>query len=322
MPTRATSRILLKLENLQPSGSFKSRGLGNLILSHVAEHQRSGTDKLLHFFSSSGGNAGLAAVTAARALGYDVSVIVPTSTEPLMVEKIRAAGATDVVQKGASWYHADQYLREVVLPAMKEKGEDPIYIPPFNHPAIWQGVGTMIEEIQRQMPDDARPDAIVCSVGGGGLFCGVMHGLDGVGWSDVPVLAIETVGADSLSQSLKAGELVTLPQITSIALSLGAVKVAPRALEQAQRSNVQSLVLSDAEAAMGTCRFADDERILVEAACGVSIAPCYNGLLEQVCPGLRPESQVVVIVCGGTRITPELVSEYRNTYGLHQTPGA
>lgn len=59
-----------------------------------------------------------------------------------------------------------------------------------------------------------KPGAIILSVGGGGLFCGVVEGLKKVGWRDVPIIAMETKGADSLSEAVKAGRLVTLPDIT------------------------------------------------------------------------------------------------------------
>lgn len=67
----------------------------------------------------------------------------------------------------------------------------------------------MVPEIKAQMPREEVPDAIVCSVGGGGLFSGIMQGVEGIGWQ-TKVLAVETVGADSLSQAVEKGELVKL----------------------------------------------------------------------------------------------------------------
>ena len=312
----AKCRIFLKLELLQPSGSFKSRGIGNLMLQHFkhASYQKS-RSKPLHFYSSSGGNAGLACVTAARSLGAKASVVVPMSTKPSMIAKLRAAGATDVIQHGESWFFADAYLRNHVLKDVREKGEeDGVYVPPFDDKSIWEGISTMVEEIQRQLSDGGTPDAIVLSVGGGGLFSGVMLGLDKVGWDHVPVLAVETKGADSLNQAVDAGRLVTLPAITSIAKSLGAIRVAEQALDYAQRPNVRNVVLEDAEAVMGVCRLADDERMLVEPACGVCIAVCHEARLRELVKGLRPESRVVVVVCGGCDVTVEMVASWRQEY--------
>jgi len=70
----------------------------------------------------------------------------------------------------------------------------------------------MIKEVAEDL--DGRPDLVVCSVGGGGLFAGIVQGMKKAGWDDVPVLAMETVGADCFNQTIKKGELVTLPDIT------------------------------------------------------------------------------------------------------------
>lgn len=69
----------------------------------------------IHFFASSGGNAGLACVHAARALGYPATIVVPMTTTPLMIAKLKTAGAHEVVQIGASWADADRFMREELL---------------------------------------------------------------------------------------------------------------------------------------------------------------------------------------------------------------
>jgi len=70
-----------------------------------------------------------------------------------------------------------------------------------------------------------KPDAIVTVCGGGGLAMGILQGLEDVGWESVRVLVAETAGAESLNASLRAGRLVTLPKISSVARSLGALTV-------------------------------------------------------------------------------------------------
>lgn len=222
-----------------------------------------------------------------------------------MVAMIKTAGATEVIQHGESWAEADQFLRDEVL----AKDEHGIYVPPFDHTDVWDGAATIIEEI------DERPDAVVCSVGGGGLFCGLQLGLERRGWGDVSLLALETEGADSLATSLKQGELVTLKEISSIAKTLGAKRVARRTFELAQRRNVTSVVLSDAEAAMGCWRLADDERLIVEPACGVNVALCYDGRLKKLLPHLTENSKVVVVVCGGSGVRLDDLCRLRKEYG-------
>ncbi|MBE7181768.1 MAG: pyridoxal-phosphate dependent enzyme [Terriglobus roseus] len=315
----AGCRIFLKLENIQPSTSFKSRGIGNLIRRAI---ESAPAGQPMHFFCSSGGNAGLAAVTAAVSLGYPCTVVMPTTTEASMVTKLKAAGAHDVISYGASWQFADAHMREVIMADARAQGIEAVYVPPFDDPRIWEGAESLAEEMQEQFPEaDGQPDAVVCSVGGGGLFIGLMQGLEKVGWGkDTQVLAVETDGAQSLHYSLEKGELSTLPAITSLATSLGAIRVAPRAFELAHQHQddglVRSLVLSDAEACMGCWCFADDERILVEPACGVSVALAYEPeRLRKAIPNFGPQSKVVIIVCGGARTSLDTLIGYREKFG-------
>lgn len=287
-------------------------GIGNLILRTLQTHP---TPHLTHFYSSSGGNAGLAAVTAAVSLGRPATVIVPLTTPAFMIAKILTAGATQVLQRGVSWQEADTYLRDELLTKDPVNG---VYVPPFDHPEIWAGNSTMIDEIEDQLPGGGRPDAVIGSVGGGGLFCGIMHGLVKKNWADtVSVLAMETQGAESLAKSLEKGSLITLPTITSIAKSLGATRVASEAFCLARDfPRVKSIVLTDAEAAMGCWRLADDERLLVEPACGVSVATCYDGRLNSsLVPGLNKDSKVVVVICGGSNVSLEMLVEWKARYG-------
>ncbi|CEN60032.1 Putative L-serine dehydratase [Aspergillus calidoustus] len=320
----AGCRVFLKLELLQPSGSFKSRGIGNLISNALQDPANAG--KQLHCYSSSGGNAGLAAVYAARDLDCPCSVIVPHSTKPMMIQKLRDAGATDVIQHGDSWFQADTYLRKTFIENQDDWAETrSVYVPPFDHPDIWQGAATMVDEIERQMPareEGGFPaDVVVCSVGGGGLFNGVVEGLgrhmqsrqDG---EKVRVLAVETKGADSLALAIKSGGLKSLPAITSLATSLGALQVAPQTLKNAQSPpagvEVSSVVGSDAEAARGSIRLADALRLQAELACGISVEVGSSAArLKEFVPELTPETRVVVIVCGGSNITAEMLAQYR-----------
>jgi len=239
-----------------------------------------------------------------------------------MVEKLKTLGA-DVVQHGLHWSEADQYLRKELL----AKDEYGVYVPPFDHEDIWEGNGTIIDEVEMQMQmHDKDYDAIVCSVGGGGLFAGIMSGLQRNGRlqsgsrKQTKVLAMETQGAHSLSYSLQNKELSRLPAITSIATSLGATQVARKAFEWGQRPEVTSCVFSDAEAAMACVNFADDERIVVESACGVSIAPAYNDTLHTLLfPDLSDAEfanlNIVIVVCGGSNVTLKILEGYKEKYG-------
>ncbi len=271
--------------------------------------------KPIHFYCSSGGNAGLACANAAIALNKPATIVVPVTTSALMVGKLKILGA-NVHQHGASWLEADTYLHSEFL----DRDLNGVYVPPFDHEDIWEGAATLVEEIDQEIGDY---DAIVCNVGGGGLFAGIMEGLarrKQFRRKTVRVLAVETKGADSLTQSIEKGEHITLPEITSIATSLGARRVAKQAYMWAQKEEVTCLALSDAEAAIGSVRFADDERFLVEVACGVSIATVYDGHLRRVLgKGMSDEEwkrqRIVVVVCGGNNVTLGILEGYREKYG-------
>ncbi|ETS76690.1 hypothetical protein PFICI_12077 [Pestalotiopsis fici W106-1] len=325
IPSTAMSRaagcnIFLKLENLQPSSSFKQRGVGNMMLRATKANPGGN----VHFYCSSGGNAGLACATAATALGKPCTIVVPVLISDFMMNKLKLLGA-DVVRTGAHWAEADAYLRNVLLAA------DPtgVYVPPFDHPHLWEGAATIVEELVPQLAalgvGPQGPDGIVCNCGGGGLLSGIMDGVEQQSsqhWGKKPeVLVVETVGAESLHASVQAGELVTLPAITSIATSLGAPTVSKQAFEWSKKDHLTSIVVTDAEAVMGSVKLVNDALLLVEAACGATIAPVYNGELRKwLGKGLSDEEwsrkNVVLIVCGGANISLEILRGYQEKYGV------
>ena len=279
--------VWLKLENLQPSGSFKLRGVAVLCQHEVAAGARG-------FVSSSGGNAGIAVAYVGRKLSIPVRVVVPESTTAQARKLILAQGAQLTVH-GASWYEANAYA-EASLAA------DEAFIHPFDHPLLWQGHSTMIDEVAQQ---GIKPGAVVLSGGGGGLLSGAVAGMQRLGWSDVPVLAMETRGAESFAAALVAGEVVRLPGITSIASSLGARQVCDQALLSAQRHPVISDVISDAVAVGGCESLLREHRILVEPACGAAVAAVTE---PSTC--LADVESVLIIVCGGVTMTAENLLEH------------
>lgn len=273
-----------------------------------------------HFYSSSGGNAGLACVVAAQTLRAAATVVVPLSTSAYMMGKIEDAGAIDVIQIGASWAEADAHLRDVIMPEAESRGENAVYVHPFDEEEIWEGHSALITEIEEQMHGFDEPaDVVVCSVGGGGLINGIMLGLKRMGMSKTEIVAVETNGADAFAQSLAKGELVTLPAITSIATTLGARRVSSKTLELANRWNpLHSMVLEDRQAVEGCAYLAETHRFLVEAACGVCIGACmtdeFRKLSKTIADRERRKPNVVIIVCGGSNMNSETLESYKKEY--------
>jgi L-serine/L-threonine ammonia-lyase len=276
-----TKKIYYKMEALQPSASFKLRGVG-LLCQNLAEK---GARK---FVIASGGNAGLAVAYSAFALGLQSHVIVPESSSDAMKLKIKELGAKLTV-KGTSWAESHEYALLI------SEETDCAYVHPFDHPILWEGHSTIVEELAKTIE---TPDYIILSVGGGGLFCGVMLGLEKVGWNNTKVICAETEGAASLAKSLAAGHQITLESIDSIAGSLGAKRVADKAWEMAQSENVIPYLCND-EAAMLACRdFLVEYRIVTEAACGAALSVLNSDLIADA-------KTVVFIVCGGAAMSAE-----------------
>lgn len=278
--------VFAKIDALQPCGSFKIRGIGLL----CEEEAQAGARR---FISSSGGNGGIAVAYAGRMLKIPVVVVVPKSTTTRAKDIIRAENA-EVITHGASWQEAN----ELALSMVKEREA---FIHPFDHPRIWSGHATVIDEI---VQSGIKPDGVIVSVGGGGLLCGVVEGLRRNGLQSVPVIAVETLGADSLYQSIQAGTRIELPSITSIATSLGAKKVAERAFAYTKEHDIRGVVVSDAQAVHACVRFMDDHRVVVEPSCGAALAVAYDKH-----PVLQNLKQVAVIACGGVTMSVEQLRE-------------
>ncbi len=287
LSVHAGRSVWLKLDALQPPGSFKIRGIGFACQEYV----RRGAKRLI---SSSGGNAGIAVAYAGRHLSVPVLIVVPETTSERAKALIRQEGA-EVVVHGASWQEANDL-------AMSTVGKSDVLVHPFDDPLVWQGHSTLIDEVARS---GVRPDAVVVSVGGGGLLCGLVEGMRQNGWSDLPVIAVETEGADSLAQSVRAGHRVELPAITSLAITLGAKKICERAFDCTRDHPLRSLVVSDRAAVSACQRFLDDHRIVVEPACGASLAAVYDRA-----PELEDFESVLVVVCGGATTTLEQLREW------------
>lgn len=252
-----------------------------------------------------GGNAGIAAAYSAQKLGIPVTIVLPESTSKQVVRRLKGEGA-EVQLTGKVWDEANVRAQELAT------RDGWVNVSPFDHPLIWEGNASLVRELKESLR--TPPGAVVLAVGGGGLLAGVVAGLLEVGWQHVPIVAMETRGAHSFNAALLAGRLVTLPDITSVARSLGAKTVAARTLECAKECEVLSEVVEDREAVRAVQRFLDDERMLVEPACGAALAAVYSGILGrlQTEGRLSPAlDSVVVIVCGGNNISSQQLQELK-----------
>ncbi|KAK9455797.1 tryptophan synthase beta subunit-like PLP-dependent enzyme [Dipodascopsis uninucleata] len=304
--------VLLKLELLQPSGSFKSRGLGNLVEKTY--------EPGIHYFSSSGGNAGLAAACAAQRLGCQCTVVVPESVAPHVAAMLTNRYKASVVLHGKQWKEADDHVKKL----MKDYPLKAQYCAPFDDPLIWEGNSTIVDEIVSQLDeqgyDRSKLAAVSCSVGGGGLFNGIVMGLRrhyGDASSTPVAVTVETDGTSSLAQSVAEQKLVTLSKIESIASSLGASRVATQTFENAMSYPTLPVVVSDVDACRACLALLNDHKLFVEYACGASLAPWYGGL-ESLKESLKltSDSIVVIVVCGGSTVTLDSMINYKQKMGI------
>jgi len=302
------TRVLLKMDSLQPSGSFKIRGVGNTCSKKVHLH---GCKKLL---IASGGNAGVATAYSGMKLGVETTIVIPSTTPVFMRVLLESFGAT-VVLHGNTFDDANELAMK-----MAAENKEYSYVHPYDDPDVWEGHTSIIQEIfEHSLMKNQKPAAIVTVCGGGGLVCGIIHGLRKVGWSDVPLVVSETEGANSLSEALKAGKLVTLPAMTSIAKTLGAKTVCQEVFDLSQQHPVKSVVVSDKLAVDACIKFADDHRTLVEAACGAGLACVYqklDPLMNILEDSNLKEKIVIVIVCGGNNASLKTIEEWKQQFSL------
>lgn len=280
--------LWLKMDALQPSGSFKIRGIGHAC-QHYAQQGKT------RFVSSSGGNAGIAVAYAGRRLNIPVLVVVPETTSEHARRLIQREKA-ELIVVGKNWNEANDHAQALLQ-------ESDAFIHPFDDPLLWEGHASLITEVAAQ---GIHPDAVLLAVGGGGLLSGVAQGMHEQGWDDTPIIAVETQGTASLGESVRQRRHVTLDAVQGVATSLAARRVCDQAYALSQSRPLQCVQVSDAQAVSACLRFLSDHRVLVEPACGAALAALY---LDH--EALTPYQNILVVVCGGTTATLEQLVQWR-----------
>lgn len=285
------AEVYLKLECLQPGNSFKIRGASNALLSQ---------DPLPHqVITASGGNHGLGVAFACHRAGVPCKVVLPTSTSDYRAKLLQEIGA-EVQLYGDAWDDANRYALELA------NSPNILYIHPFADREVILGQGTIALELMEQLPEF---DMLVASVGGGGLLTGISLALEQLGYQG-EIVAVETIGAESMHKSLAAGEIVELDAITSIAKTLGARKTEPFIFESLKRLVTHSLIVDDKDAVRSLLDFLDNEKILVEPATSCIIAAAFQN------PEIFKNKKVVFIVCG-SNVSMEEVENWKEEFKLN-----
>ncbi|RCK57677.1 Catabolic L-serine/threonine dehydratase [Candida viswanathii] len=309
LPTKPPCRVFFKNELEQPSGSFKLRGMGHLVGVSIDNAKKLGKQNV-EIFSSSGGNAGLAAAYASKHFGLKCTVVLPEISKPTVIEKLKSLGA-EVVVHGKHWGQADNYLTDVVI---KQVGESvyPVYCHPFEDPLLWEGHSKIITEIldANQLPNFDKVKGVICSVGGGGLYNGVVEGLKD--YPDIPVLAVETKQAPTFHVAVKEGQVVHLKEVKTLATSLASPYISSKSLTNYTDHKTFLAEIDDLDAVRGTVDLYGAFGYMVEPACGASVAPFFHrqDLLKNF-GDLQPDDIIIVVVCGGSGVNKEIIDGYR-----------
>jgi threonine dehydratase len=285
------AQVLLKLENFQPTHSFKVRGALNAILALPEEKRRQGV------ITASGGNHGLGIALACYKLGISAKIFLPVKTPQVKIEAISALNA-EIVLAGQAWDEANQLAQETA------KAENRSYIHPFNDPLVMAGQATIVTELLDQV---GKVDLIVASIGGGGLISGIISAVKHYS-PETRVAGVETRGAHSMYLSVQAGEITSLDSITSIAESLGAKKTEPAPFEIVSQNIDEVVVVDDQAAVHSLLELLQHEKMLVEPATSCSLAAIDQQLIKT-----NSGEKIAVVMCGAN-VSLEKVLEWAQKY--------
>jgi threonine dehydratase len=254
--------VVLKLEHLQRSGSFKIRGALNALLSAEPPER---------VVTASGGNHGLGVATAAAILGVPAIVYVPRGVPESKAGRIEATGAKLI-------RHGETYA-EAAAAARVEPGR---YVHAYDDPAVVAGQGTATAEIVADCPD---VDAVVVAAGGGGLAAGTALAAGGR-----TVVTVEPTGCRAVHAALEAGAPVDV-EIDSVASSaLGATRIGAVPFAVLRAAGAVPSLVTDAEIISAQERLWEEFRLRVEPAAAAPFAAWLAGLV----PGELP----CLVLCG------------------------
>ncbi len=269
------TNIFFKLENFQKTGSFKPRGALNKTLKLNKEK------KLKGIIAASGGNHAQGVAYAAQKLGLQSTLVMFHGVPDCKINACKSYGA-DVVIHGTEFQEAFEH--SFILGT--ELGYD--YVHPFNDVDIVAGQGTLALEIYKDLPE---VDTIICSIGGGGLVSGIASTIKQLK-KDVKVFGVETIGADSMYQSFKKGQIVGLPKITSFAEGLSACKVGDITFNLTKEYVDDIFTISDEKTKEAILLLLERQKLLVEPSAACTVA----ALLERNIPVGK---NTVVVLSGG-----------------------
>lgn len=286
----SAATVLLKLETLQYTGTFKARGAINNALTFAAKGKPKGLT------AASAGNHAVATAWAARRIGVPSKVVMVKTANPMRVALAEAEGGIVIKAEDAvaAFAEAERIRRD----------EGYGFVHPFDGHTTACGTGTLGAEVLRQA---GSLDAVVVAIGGGGLAGGLAHAVKLINPTCL-VLGVEPQGADAMSRSFKAGHPVKLDKVDTIADSLAPPMALPYGYGLCRNAIDDIVTLDDDLIAAGMAVLQADAKLAVEPAAGAAAAALL-GPYRQRLYGKR----TALIVCGA--------NIDGTTYGKHLARG-
>lgn len=268
------TEIWLKLENLQPIGSFKLRGAHNAMRALSPEALSRGV------LTASAGNMAQGVAFGARRLGVPCTVIAPDNAPETKVRAIERLGGEVIRVPRDRWW---QTFQERTFPGLEER----TFVHAFDDDNVMAGNGVIGIEILEDLPD---VDTVVIPFGGGGLACGIATALRALR-PNTTLYAAEVAGAAPLSAALAHGEVQTIAYQPTFVDGIGSTMVFPRMWELARTLLDGALVQSEQAARDAVRLMAERQRIIAEGAAACAVAAALSGAAGT--------GKIVCIVSGG-----------------------
>lgn len=275
--------LMLKLESLQPTGSFKIRGaLAGL----------DAIDPRLRTVTASAGNHGLGLTWAARRLGREATVVTATTASPAKIDALRTLGA-DLIQVGDTYDEAERHALSLADAGTR-------YLSPYNDPHVIAGQATIGCELTAQHPG---PLTVVCAAGGGGLAAGL--GLWAAQHPGVRVVGVEAAASRAVSTAVAAGRQVDVEVGESIADGItGNIEPASITIGLVARYVDRIVAVTEDQLRAAVRHLALDRGIVAEGAGAAAVAAVHAGLV--------PDDRPVVAVVSGRNIAPAVLTAILN----------
>lgn len=256
-------RFYLKADCLQKTGAFKLRGAYYKLSTLTDEEKARGV------IACSAGNHAQGVAFAARDMGIPATICIPAGAPLSKIEATRSYGANVVLVPGV---YDDAHAEAVRL--RDEQGLT--FIHPFDDERVMAGQGTIGLEIAEQLPD---VDAVLVPIGGGGLIAGVASALRQLKPA-CRIIGVQAAGAASMADSLRAGHILTLPEVHTVADGIQVKTPGEKTFAICREAVDEVVTVGEAEIASAILTVLERQKLVVEGAGAVGVAAAMYGELD------------------------------------------